>query len=90
MMGGWRGTGDWMWGQRGIRGFGIWWPWFGVVAGIVLLVGAVMLYTKPQQRRTWGTVILVVSALNFLLGMMGFLAGTLGVIGGVLAVSTKD
>jgi hypothetical protein len=86
MMGGWRRTGGWMWGQ----GFGVWWPWFAVVGGIIVLVGAVMLYTKPEQRRTWGTVILVASALNFLLGMMGLLAGTLGVIGGVLALSTKD
>jgi hypothetical protein len=90
MMGGWRGTGGWMWGQGGVRGFGVWWPWFGVVGGIIVLVGAVMIYTKPEQRRTWGTVILVASALNFLLGMMGLLAGTLGVIGGVLALSTKD
>jgi len=55
-----------------------------------VLVGAVMLYVKPEQRRSWGVVIVVASALNFLLGMMGFLAGTLGVIGGVLAMSTKD
>jgi hypothetical protein len=68
----------------------VWWPWFGIFAGIVVLVGAVMLYVKPEQRRSWGVVILVASALNFLLGMMGFLAGTLGVIGGVLALSTKD
>ena len=90
MMGGWQGMGGWMWGRGGIRGFGVWWPWLGVVGGIIVLVGAVMLYTKPEQRRTWGTVILVASALNFFLGMMGFLAGTLGVIGGVLAMSTKD
>ena len=93
MMGGfgWGGMmGGWMWGRGGIRGFGVWWPWFGIFAGIVVLVGAVMLYVKPEQRRSWGVVILVASALNFLLGMMGLLAGTLGVIGGVLALSTKD
>jgi len=90
MMGGWQGMGGWMWGRGGIRSFGVWWPWFGIFAGIVVLVGAVMLYVKPEQRRSWGVVIVVASALNFLLGMMGFLAGTLGVIGGVLAMSTKD
>jgi len=93
MMGGfgWGGMmGGWMWGRGGIGGFGVWWPWFGISAGIVVVVGAVMLYVKPEQRRSWGVVILVASALNFLLGMMGFLAGTLGVIGGVLALSTKD
>ncbi len=89
MMAGWHGMGGWMWGQ-GTRSFGVWWPWFGIFAGIVVLIGAVMLYVKPEQRRSWGVVILVVSALNFFLGMMGLLAGTLGVIGGVLALATKD
>ncbi len=89
MMGGWHGMGGWMSG-RGTRSFGVWWPWFGVLAGIVVLVGAVMLYVKPEQRRSWGVVILVASALNIFFGMMGLLAGTLGVIGGVLALSAKD
>jgi len=92
MMGGWHSgmMGGWMWGRTGIRGFGVWWPWFGALAGIVVLVGAVMLYVKPEQRRSWGVVILVASALNIFLGMMGLLAGTLGVIGGVLALAAKD
>lgn len=89
MMGGWQGMHGWMWG-RGVRSFGVWWPWFGVVAGIVVLVGSVMLYVRPEQRRTWGVVILVASALNIFLGMMGLLAGTLGVIGGVLALGARD
>ena len=89
MMGGWHRMGGWMWG-RGMRSFGVWWPWFGVFAGIVVLIGAVMLHIKPEQRRSWGVVILVASALNIFLGMMGLLAGTLGVIGGVLALTTMD
>jgi hypothetical protein len=89
MMGGWHGMGGWMWG-RGIQTFGVWRPWFGVLAGIVVLVGAVMLYVRPEQRRSWGVVILVASALNIFIGMMGLLAGTMGVIGGVLALGTKD
>src|SRR5579864_2222054 len=88
MMGG-QGMGGWMWG-RGARSFGVWWPWFGIFAGLVVLVGAIMLYIRPEQRRSWGIVILVASALNIFLGMMGLLAGTLGVIGGVLALGTKD
>jgi hypothetical protein len=89
MMGGWHGMGGWM-GGRGIRTFGVWWPWFGISAGIVVLVGAIMLYVRPEQRRSWGIVILVASALNIFLGMMGLLAGTLGVIGGILALGTRD
>src|SRR5579863_5620156 len=89
MMGGWHGMGGWMSG-RGMGNFGVWWPWFGVFAGIIVLVGAVMLYVRPEQRRSWGIVILVASALNIFLGMMGLVAGTLGVIGGVLALAMKD
>jgi hypothetical protein len=89
MMGGWHGMGGWMSG-RGMGNFGVWWPWFGVFAGIIVLVGAVMLYVRPEQRRSWGVVILVASALNVFLGMMGLLAGTMGVIGGVLALGSKD
>ena len=89
MMGGWQGMGGWMWG-RGMRSFGIWSPWFGVFAGILVLIGAVMIYVKPEQRRGWGVAILVTSALNFFVGMGGLIAGTLGVIGGVLALGTKE
>jgi len=39
MMGGWHGMGGWMWG-RGMRSFGVLWPWFGIFAGIVVLIGA--------------------------------------------------
>jgi hypothetical protein len=92
MMGGfgWGGMmGGWMWG-RGLGRFGVLWPWFSVFAGIVVLIGAVVLYVKPQQRRGWAVVVLVASALYFFVGMGGLLAGALGVIGGVLALSTKQ
>lgn len=89
MIGGWHGMGAWMSG-RAIRTFGVRWPWFGIFAGIVVLVGAVMLYVRPERRRSWGVVILVASVLNIFFGMTGLLAGTMGVIGGVLALGTKD
>jgi hypothetical protein len=90
MMGGWQGAGGWMWGLGGMQRFGAWAPWSGAVAGIIVLIGSVMLYVKPAQRRSWGVAIIVASALNIFLGMMGLLAGTLGVVGGVLALGTKD
>jgi hypothetical protein len=90
MMGGWQGMHGWMWGRGGIRDFGLRWPWFGIFTGIVVLVGAIMLFIKPEQRRSWGVVILVASALYMVVGMMGLLAGTLGVIGGVLALTARD
>lgn len=89
------GGGSWMWGHGMMRGmmpgfgFGLGFPWFGAAAGIVLLIGSVFLYSRPEQSRTWGFVILVVSALNVLVGMGGLLAGALGVVGGSLAIAWK-
>jgi len=54
-----------------------------------VLIGAVMLYVKPEQRRSWGLVILVISALNFFVGIGGLLAGALGAVGGALAMAAK-
>ena len=84
-MGGMMG-GGWMWGHGLL---GVWWPWFGLIAGIVVLVGAAMLYTKPASAPTWGLIIVIASALNLLLGMGGFLAGVLGILGGALAMSGR-
>jgi hypothetical protein len=82
------GQGGWMWG-RSMHPFGMSWPWFGVVAGIVVLVGAMMLYVKPEQRQGWGLLILAVSAVNIFVGIGGLVAGVLGVIGGGLAMAGK-
>ena len=40
------------------------WPWFSLVAGVAVLVGAVMLYSRPTGHVRWGLIILVASALN--------------------------
>lgn len=87
-MGGMMGAGGagWMWGHGLL---GVWWPWFGLLAGIVVLVGAAMLYVKPESASAWGVAIVVVSALNLFLGMGGFLASILGILGGALAMSWK-
>ncbi|MBI1743442.1 hypothetical protein HYR54_10320 [Candidatus Acetothermia bacterium] len=86
-----QGMGGWMWGHGMMRGWmpGFWWPWFGAIAGIVVLLSAVMLYAKPTQSQSWGIVILIASILNFFIGMGGLLAASLGVIGGILAMSWK-
>ena len=85
------GGGSWMWGHGMMRGIApVWWvPWFGPIAGIIVLIGSTFLYSRPEQSRTWGLIILVVSALNLLVGMGGLAAGTLGVIGGALAISWR-
>ena len=63
---------------------------FGLVSGVIVLVSAVMLLTKPSQRRTWGVLILVFSVMSFL-GLGGFIAGAiLGIAGGILTLRWKQ
>ena len=71
-------------------------PWFGIMmwalvlgfaSGIVVFLGAIMIYVRPDKRRTWGTIVIIFSAVSFL-GMGGFFIGAvLGIIGGALALS---
>ncbi len=61
----------------------------GLAAGIVVLAGSVLLYSRPQQASTWGILVLVFSVLS-LFGMGGFFVGAiLGLLGGALALSWK-
>jgi len=82
-------AGSWMWGHGMMRGVGtgLWTPWFGPIAGVIVLFAAALLYIRPGQARKWGLVIVIVSAVDVLIGMGGLIAGALGVIGGVLAMS---
>ena len=58
-----------------------------LVAGILVIIGAVMLNVRPEEHRAWGVVILVFSIISFL-GMGGFLVGAiLGIISGSFALS---
>lgn len=86
-MAGWM-PGRWMWcdGAMGNLPPSFWWLWFGILSGILVLVGASVLYTKPEQSRGWGVVILAVSAVNLLVGVGGFLASVLGIVGGAMAL----
>ncbi len=94
-MGGHRAVGRLMWPMGPIYRFGRFgagvgapWFWLGLIAGAVVLVAAVLLQTAAGQRRFWGAVILVVSALELIAGPAGIVAGTLGIIGGALALGS--
>ena len=74
-------------------GYGGWWFYgaalLGLIAGIVVLVGAIMIYARPSNAPTWGLLILVFSVLSFF-GMGGFFVGAiLGIVGGVLAMTLR-
>ena len=61
----------------------------GLVSGIFVILGAVMLNSRPAEHTGWGTVILVFSITSFL-GMGGFLIGAiLGIVGGAFAISWR-
>lgn len=61
----------------------------GLIAGIVVIIGAMMLNARPADHMTWGTIILVFSVIS-LLGMGGFYVGALiGIAGGALALSWR-
>jgi hypothetical protein len=61
----------------------------GLVSGIVVIIGAIMLNTRPREHITWGTIILVFSVISFV-GMGGFWIGALlGIAGGAIALSWR-
>ncbi len=90
------GMGSMMGGYRGMMGsasFGSgFFPVlvvFGLVSGVVVLVGAFMLRSRPREASTWGVLILVFSMVS-LVGMGGFYIGAvLGLVGGILALTWK-
>ncbi len=63
----------------------------GLVFGVIVLISALMLNSKPEQHSTWGTLIIIFSVLSIFGGAMGgFGVGlVLGLIGGVLGITWK-
>jgi len=72
--------------------FSIWslTPFVGLASGIIVMVSAIMLYSRPQDRTLWGVLILVFSVVSIVGAMGGFLVGLiLGIIGGAFAISQR-
>jgi hypothetical protein len=96
----WSGFGGWMSGMIGnyhgfmgnyssSNGFMTSISIVGLIAGIIMIISAVMLRAHPGEHLIWGTLIVVFSAISFL-GMGGFFIGAiLGIVGGALALSFK-
>ncbi|MGC8613613.1 MAG: Rieske 2Fe-2S domain-containing protein [Conexivisphaera sp.] len=60
---------------------------FGLISGIIVMVSATMLRSRPAEGTTWGILIIVFSIFSFF-GMGGFVVGAiLGIIGGAFALS---
>jgi hypothetical protein len=83
----------WFWYHRMFRGAGDvtpffgFWSWLGAVAGILVIIGAVVIYTRPDQSALWGKIILIASAVSLIIGIGGFLPGILGIVAGALAIA---
>jgi len=61
----------------------------GLICGVIVLYGAMMLRTKPENKKAWGIIVLVFSIPSVTTGG-GFIIGfILGIIGGALALSRK-
>jgi hypothetical protein len=95
MMGGYRGMmggyySGYGYGMRGGFGFGMF-GILGLIFGIIVIISAFMLNSKPQEHSTWGILIVMFSVLSIFGGTMGgFGVGLiLGLIGGILGITWK-
>ncbi len=62
---------------------------FGLICGTIVTISAVLLRLKPNQRQTWGILVLVFSILGFF-GFGGFIVGSvLGIVGGIMTLRWK-
>jgi hypothetical protein len=62
----------------------------GVLMGLIMVVGGVMLYSKPASAKMWGVIVLVLSIISWVTALGGFFIGfLLGLIGGILALTFK-
>ena len=78
-------------GMMGAYGFGRMLGIVGILFGVVVIVGALMLYNNPSQHSKWGSVVVIFSVLSIFGGAMAGLGIglVLGLIGGILALAWK-
>jgi hypothetical protein len=62
---------------------------FALICGVLVLIGALMLSTRPAEHFTWGIIVLIFSFVS-LIGMGGyFICAILGLAGGAIALSYR-
>ena len=73
-----------------IGGIGGFYGLFGIIFGIIIIVGSAMLYSNPDKHVLWGAIILVFSIVSWFGSYGGFVIGfLLALIGGILAMVWK-
>ncbi len=88
---------EWGWGGMMGTGFGMMgfalgaMGVLGIIFGVIVVISALMLNSRPEQHSTWGSLIVLFSVLSiFGSAMGGFGIGLiLGLIGGILAITWK-
>jgi hypothetical protein len=78
----------------GIGIFALFTEGFGVIReifpvfGVIIIVGAIIMYTQPRFANAWGIAILILGMIS-LIGIITTLGGILSMIGGYLATAWK-
>jgi Family of unknown function (DUF6114) len=70
-------------------GFAIVLAAIGLVFGIIVLVGAILLWTKPEMHKGAGILVLLFSIFSLVIGGGFFIGFILGLVGGILAIVWK-
>lgn len=62
----------------------------GLVFGLIIIVGGVMMYMKPQQHVMWGVIVLILAIVSIPFSLAGFVIGfILALVGGILGLVFK-
>jgi hypothetical protein len=63
----------------------------GIVFGIVMILGGVMMFARPQTHKMWGAIVLILSIVSFATSSFGgfFIGFLLGLIGAILGLTFK-
>jgi hypothetical protein len=62
----------------------------GFIIGVVMILGAVDAYVRPQRKVIWGTIIIILSLASWVFALGGMIFGSvLGLAGGILIVAHK-
>lgn len=62
----------------------------GIVMGLIIIVGGVMMYVRPQQHVMWGAIVLILSIVSIPFSFAGAVIGfILALVGGILGLVFK-
>ena len=87
-MGGMMGSGMMGGGMMGTMTAG-WFFGIPLIAGISVILGAVMMNTRPQETTLWGIIVLVFSVIGFTGMGLSIVGAIIGIIGGAMAISKR-